>query len=88
MVLELRKRMCGLPDMSHVDRLGALSVATFLVFCACNCGTVSIVATGGMLLIMCDAASRVCVLARSGGAISGRVIFGNAPGMLHQVVHW
>jgi hypothetical protein len=56
---------------SCVDRLGAVSVATILVFRACSCGTMSVVAMGGVLLIMCDAASRVCVLALSGGAILG-----------------
>jgi hypothetical protein len=34
------------------------------------------------------AALWVCVLDQSGGAILGRVIFGNVPGMLRQVVHW
>ncbi len=88
MILELRNLMCGLPDVSCVDHLGAMSVATVLVFDACRCGIVSIVATGGMLLITCGAASGVCMLAQSGGAILGHVIFGNAPGMLCQDMHW
>ena len=82
MILELRERMCGLPDVSHVDRLGTMSVATILVFCACYCGTLRIVAAGSVSLIKCSAANGVCVLAQSFGAISGRVIFGNVPGML------
>jgi hypothetical protein len=81
-ILELRNLMFGLPDVSLVDRLGAMPVATILVFCACRCGTVSDLASGGVLLIMCGAVLWVCVLARSGGAILGRVIFGNVPGML------
>ncbi len=88
MIIELWKWMCGSPDVSHIDCLGAMSVATVLVFRACCCGTLSLVATGGVLLIMCGAVNKVCVLAWSGGAISGRVIFGNAPGLLCQVVHW
>jgi hypothetical protein len=87
-ILELWNLMCGLPDVNLVDRLGAMPVATVLVFHACRCGTVSVIALGGVLMIMCDAALWVCVLAWSGGAILGRVIFGNAPGMLRQVVHW
>jgi hypothetical protein len=63
-------------------------VVTILVFRACRCGTVSVVASGGMLLITCGAALRVCVLAWSSGAILGCVIFGNVPGVLRQVVHW
>ncbi len=80
--------MCKLSDVSRVDHLGAVSVATVLVLRACCCRTLIVIAMGDMLLIMCGAANGVCVLARSGGAISGCVIFGNAPGMLHQVVHW
>jgi hypothetical protein len=82
MILELRKQMCGLPDVSCVDCLGAVPVATLLVFRSCYCGTLSVVAAGGLLLITCGAANGVCVLAWSGGAISKRVIFGNVPGML------
>jgi hypothetical protein len=36
----------------------------------------------------CGAALWVCVLAWIGGAILGCVIFGNVPGVLHQVMHW
>ena len=86
MLLELRNLMCGSPDVSRVDCVGAMPVATVLVFSACSCGTVSVIASGGVLLIMCGAALWVCVLARSGGMISGCVIFDNVPGMLHRVV--
>ncbi len=82
MILELWNQMCGSPDVSPVEHLGAVSVATVLVFRACICGAMSVIAVGGMLLIMCGAASGVCVLAWSGGAISERVIFGKAPGVL------
>ena len=86
--LELRNMMCGLPAVSLVDCLGAMLVVTILVFRACRCGTVSVVASGGMLLITCGTALWICVLAWSGGAILGCVIFGNVPGMLRQVMHW
>ncbi len=76
------------PDVSCVDSLGTMSVAIILVFHACSCGTVSVIAAGSVSLIMCGAASGVCVLAWSGGAILVRVIFGNAPGVLRQVMHW
>jgi hypothetical protein len=69
-ILELRNLMCGLPDVSLVDPLGTIPVATVLVFHACRCGTVSVIASGGMSLIACVAALWVCVLAWSGGAIS------------------
>ncbi len=82
MILELRNPMCGLPDVSCVDCLGAVPMSTVLVFCACRCGTVSVVALGGMLLITCGAALWVSLLAQSGGAILGSVIFGNARGVL------
>jgi len=42
----------------------------------------SVVASGCMLVITCGAALWVCVLAWIGGAILGRVIFGNMPGVL------
>jgi hypothetical protein len=88
MILELRNLMCRSPDVSHVDCLGAVPVATVLVFHACRCGTVRVVPLGGMSLITCGAVLWVCVLAQSGGAILGCVIFGNAPGVLCQVMHW
>ena len=81
-ILELRNLMFGLPDVSLVDRLGAMPVVTMLVFRASRCRYVSVVVSGGVLLITCGAALWVCVLARSGGAISGCVICGNAPGVL------
>ncbi len=80
--------MCGLPAVSLVDRLGAMLVVTDLVFHACMCGTVSIVASGDVSLITCSAAFWNCVLAWSGGVSLGRVIFGNVPGVLRQVMHW
>ncbi len=88
MIHELWNRMCGSPDVSCVDCLGAVSVATIFVYHACSCGTMSVVAGGGISLITCGAASGVCVLAWSGGVILGPVIFGNVPGVLHQVMHW
>ncbi len=88
MILEVQNRMCGSPDVSCIDHLGAVSVATVLVFRACSCGTASIIAMCSMLLITCGAASWVCMLAWSGGVILGRVTFGNTPGVLCRVVHW
>ncbi len=61
--------------MTRVDHLGTVSVTTVLVFRACCCGTLCAIAAGGMSLIMCGAVNGVCVLARSGGAISGCVFF-------------
>ncbi len=87
-ILELQNLMCGLPAVSLVERLGNILVATFLVFCAGRCGTMSVVATGCMLMFTCGAALWVCVLAQIGGAMSGCVIFGNVPVVLHQVAHW
>jgi hypothetical protein len=87
-ILELWNLTCGLPAVSLVDHLGAMPVVTALVFRACRCGTVSVVASGGVSLITCGAAFWVCVLAWSGGTISGRVIFGNVPGVLRQVLCW
>jgi hypothetical protein len=69
-ILELQNLMCGLPDVSHVDCLGAVPVATVLVFCACRCRTVSVVASSG-LMITCGAVLWVYVLAWSGGTIFG-----------------
>ncbi len=74
-ILELWNLTCGLPAVSLVDCLGAMPVVAILVFHACRCGTVSVVASGGVLLIKCGAALWVCVLAWSGGVISGCVIF-------------
>ncbi len=48
--------MCGLPDVSLIDCLVAMPVATILVFCAYRCETVSAVAYGGVSLITCGAA--------------------------------
>ncbi len=80
--------MCGSPAVSLVECLGFMLVATVLVFRACRCGTVDVVASDCMSVIMCGAALWVCVLAWIGGAILGRDIFGNVPGMLRQVMHW
>jgi hypothetical protein len=80
--------MCGLPDVSLVDCLGTMPMATVLVFHACRCGAVSIVASTGVLLLTRAAALWICVLAWRGGAILGCVIFGNVPDVLHRVVHW
>ncbi len=44
----------------------------------------SVIASDGVSLITCGAALWVCVLAWSGGAISGCVVFGNAPGVLRR----
>ncbi len=88
MILELQNLMHGLPDVSRIDCLGTVPVATVLVSRACRCGTMTVVALGSMLLITCGAALWVCVLAWSGGVILGCVIFGNAPGMLHWVMRW
>ena len=86
-ILELQNLMCGLPAVSLVERLGFMLVVT-VVFRACRCGTVGIVASGCLSVITCGAALWVCMLAWIGGAISECVIFGNMPGMLHRVVHW
>jgi hypothetical protein len=40
-----------------------------------------------VLLITSGAVIGVCVLAQSGGALSGCVIFDNAPGVLRRVMH-
>ena len=85
---ELRNLICGSPAVSLIDCLGAMLVVTVLVSSACRCGTVSVIASGGMLLITCGAALWVCVLAWSGGAILGCVVFGNAPGVLRQFMPW
>ncbi len=53
-----------------------------------GCGTMSVIASGCVSMIMCGAVLWVCVLAWIGGAILGHVIFGNMPGVLCQVVHW
>ncbi len=87
-ILELQNWMCGSQAVSLVDPLGAMLVVTILAFHACMCGTVSIVASGGVSLITCGAALWGCVLAWSGGAISGCVIFGNVPGKLRRVMCW
>jgi hypothetical protein len=80
--------MCGLPAVSLVERLGSMLVVTVLVFCADMCGTMSVVASGCVSVIMCGAVLWVCVLAWIDGAILGCVIFANLPGVLRQVVHW
>jgi hypothetical protein len=80
--------MCGSPAVSLVERLGFMLVVTVLVFCACRCGTVGVIASSCVLVIMCGAALWVFVLARIGGTILGCVIFGNVPGVLCRVVHW
>jgi hypothetical protein len=41
-----------------------------------------------LLVITYGAVLWVCVLSWIGGAILGRVIFGNVPGVLHRVVRW
>ncbi len=55
--------MCESPAVSLVKHLGSVLVVTVLVFHADRCGTMSVVASGCMLVIMCGAALWVCVLA-------------------------
>jgi hypothetical protein len=87
-ILELWNLMCGLPAVSLVEHLGSMLVVTVLVFHASRCGTMSIVASGCVSVITCGAVLWVCVLTRIGGAILGRAIFGNVPGVLRQVMRW
>ncbi len=81
-ILDLRNLINESPDESHVECLGFMLVITVLVFRDGRCGTMSIVASGGVLVITCGALLWVCVLAWVGGTILGRVIFGNVPGVL------